>query len=69
VFGPGQRGRVVDGIFEGHDHIPELVTLAETVSRWREPIAAAIILKVSNIASEGTNRVINARRPDRFRLP
>jgi hypothetical protein len=41
-----------------HDHIPELVTLAETVSRWREHIAAAIILKVSNAKSEGTNRVI-----------
>ncbi|MEU8252419.1 ISL3 family transposase, partial [Nonomuraea sp. NPDC048916] len=41
-----------------HDHIPELVTLAETVSRWREQIAAAVILKVSNAASEGTNRVI-----------
>ncbi len=25
-----------------HDHIPELVTLAETISRWREEIAAAI---------------------------
>ncbi|GLW96080.1 ISL3 family transposase [Microtetraspora sp. NBRC 16547] len=41
-----------------HDHIPELVTLAETVSRWREQIAAAVILGISNTASEGTNRII-----------
>jgi transposase len=54
-----------------HDHIPELVTLAETISRWREPIAAAILLKVSNAASEGTNRVIKlvARIAFGFRNP
>jgi transposase len=54
-----------------HDHIPELVTLAETVSRWREHIAAAVILKVSNAASEGTNRVIKlvARIAFGFRNP
>lgn len=41
-----------------HDHIPELAGLAQTVSAWRHEIAAAVLLGVSNAASEGTNRVI-----------
>ncbi|MGP4104516.1 ISL3 family transposase [Nonomuraea sp. KM90] len=41
-----------------HDHIPELVGLAQTVSTWRHEIADAVLLGVSNAASEGTHRMI-----------
>ncbi|MFI7705411.1 ISL3 family transposase [Nonomuraea sp. NPDC049480] len=41
-----------------HAHIPELAGLAQTVSTWRHEIAAAVLHRVSNPASEGTNRVI-----------
>ncbi|MGH3915041.1 MAG: ISL3 family transposase [Pseudonocardiaceae bacterium] len=39
-------------------HIPELLTLARTIDRWRDPIIAAILTGVSNATSEGLNRVI-----------
>ncbi|MFI6927251.1 transposase [Nonomuraea spiralis] len=51
-----------------HDHMPELVTLAETISRWREEIAAAIILKVSNAKTEGPTGH-QAGPSHRLRLP
>lgn len=41
-----------------YDHVPELVTLAQTIDRWRDPIITAIELGVSNAKSEGLNRVI-----------
>ncbi|MGH3914311.1 MAG: ISL3 family transposase [Pseudonocardiaceae bacterium] len=41
-----------------HAHIPELLTLAKTIDRWRDPIIAAILTGVSNATSEGLNRVI-----------
>jgi transposase len=39
-------------------HIPELLTLARTIDRWRDPIITAILTGVSNAKSEGLNRVI-----------
>lgn len=39
-------------------HIPELLTLAKTIDRWRDPIITAILTGVSNAKSEGLNRVI-----------
>jgi len=39
-------------------HIPELLTLAQTIDRWRDPIIAAVLTGVSNAKSEGLNRVI-----------
>jgi transposase len=38
--------------------VPEVVTLAETVSAWREEIAAAVLSGCSNAAAEGVNRLI-----------
>jgi transposase len=39
-------------------HIPELLTLAQTIDRWRDPLITAILTGVSNATSEGLNRVI-----------
>jgi transposase len=54
-----------------YDHIPELVTLARTVDRWREEIINAVLLGVSNARSEGLNRVIKleGRKAYGFRNP
>lgn len=41
-----------------HDHIPELVTLARTIDRWRDEIINAVLLGVSNAKSEGLNRTL-----------
>jgi transposase len=40
------------------DDIPEILTFAETVSRWRYEIATAVRTGVSNAKSEGINRVV-----------
>jgi transposase len=52
-----------------HDHIPELVTLARTIDRWRDEIINAVLLGVSNAKSEGLNRTIKleARKAYGFR--
>jgi transposase len=39
-----------------NDDIPELVTLARTVSRWEEEIVAAVLTGVSNARSEALNQ-------------
>jgi transposase len=31
-----------------HDDIPELITLARTISRWEDVIAAAVITGITN---------------------
>ena len=38
--------------------VAEVVTLAETVSAWREEIATAVLTGFSNAAAEGVNRLI-----------
>ena len=54
-----------------HDDIPELVTLAKTVSRWEDEIAAAVITGVTNATSESLNRLakLEARLAYGFRNP
>src|SRR5262249_23631015 len=54
-----------------YDHIPELLTLARTISRWQDEIIAAITLGVSNAKSEGLNRVLKleGRKAYGFRNP
>ncbi len=54
-----------------NDDIPELVTLARTVSRWEEEIAAAVLTGVSNARSEALNRIakLEARQAYSFRNP
>ena len=38
--------------------VPEVVTLTETVSAWREEIATAVLTGYSNAAAEGVNRLV-----------
>ena len=54
-----------------HDDIPELVTLAKTVSRWEDQIAAAVITGLTNATSESLNRLakLEARLAYGFRNP
>ncbi len=46
-----------------HDDIPELVTLARTISRWEDEIVAAALTGVTNARSEALNRIANFRNP------
>ena len=54
-----------------HDDIPELVTLAGTVSRWENEITAAVITGITNATSESMNRLakLGARLAYGFRNP
>ncbi len=54
-----------------NDDIPELVTLARTVSRWEDQIAGAVLTGVSNARSESLNRIarLEARQAYSFRNP
>jgi len=54
-----------------HDDIPELVTLARTISRWEDEIVCAVLTGVSNARSEALNRVakLEARMAYSFRNP
>ena len=54
-----------------NDAIPELPTLARTVSRWEDEIVAAILTGVSNATSESLNRLakLEARMAYGFRNP
>ena len=54
-----------------HDDIPELATLAATISRWEEEITAAVITGVTNATSESLNRLakLEARLAYGFRNP
>ena len=40
-----------------HDDIPELVTLAATISRWEEEVTAAVLTGITNATSESLNRL------------
>jgi hypothetical protein len=54
-----------------HDDIPELVTLASTVSRWENEITAAVITGITNATSESLNRLakLETRLAYGFRSP
>jgi transposase len=54
-----------------HSHLPELVTLAETIQQWQPEIEAFLWSGITNAKSEGTNRVIKleARCAYGFRNP
>jgi transposase len=54
-----------------HDDIPELLTLAQTISRWEEQIIAAVLTGVTNARSEGLNRIakLEARNAYGLRNP
>ncbi len=54
-----------------NDDIPELVSLARTVSRWEEEIVCAVLTGVTNAAAESLNRLakLEARLAYGFRNP
>jgi transposase len=54
-----------------HDDIPELLTLARTISRWEDQIIAAVITGITNATSESLNRLakLEARLAYGFRNP
>jgi transposase len=54
-----------------HDDIPELVTLARTISRWEDQITAAVITGITAATSESLNRLakLEARLAYGFRNP
>ena len=54
-----------------HDDIPELITLARTISRWEDELTAAVITGVTNATSESLNRLakLEARLAYGFRNP
>jgi hypothetical protein len=54
-----------------NEDIPELVTLAGTVSRWEEQIVTAVLTGVTNATSESLNRIakLEARMAYGFRNP
>jgi transposase len=54
-----------------HDAIPELLTLANTVSRWEDQIVTAVLTGVTNARSESLNRIakLEARLAYGFRNP
>jgi transposase len=54
-----------------HDDIDELLTLAQTISRWEDEIVAAVLTNVTNARSEGLNRVakLEARKAYGLRNP
>jgi transposase len=54
-----------------HDDIPELASLAATISRWEGEIVTAVITSVTNATSESLNRLakLEARLAYGFRNP
>jgi transposase len=54
-----------------NEDIPELLTLARTISRWEDQIAAAVLTGITNARSEALNRIakLEARQACGFRNP
>jgi transposase len=54
-----------------HEDIPELISLARTVSRWEDEIITAVLTGVTNATSESLNRLakLEARMAYGFRNP
>jgi transposase len=54
-----------------HDDIPELASLARTISRWENELTAATLTGVTNARSESLNRIakLEARNAYSFRNP
>jgi transposase len=73
---PGERA-VRDRLFRFYDwcaqnnDIPELLSLARTISRWQDQIVAAVLTGVTNATSESLNRLakLEARQAYGFRNP
>jgi transposase len=64
------RGRLYDWCAR-NDDIPEILSLAKTISRWEDQIVCAVLTGVTNAASESLNRLakLEARLACGFRNP
>lgn len=51
-----------------HSDIPELITLATTISRWENEIVAAVLTGITNARSEGLNRVAKLQARNAYGL-
>jgi transposase len=49
-----------------HAHLPELVTLAETVEQWWDGIENYLTTRIADAASEGNNRLIKLEARNAF---
>ncbi|WP_415923839.1 transposase [Streptomyces scabiei] len=49
-----------------HAHLPELVTLAETVEQWRDGIGTYLTTGITNAASEGNNLLVKLEARNAF---
>jgi Transposase len=75
-LGPG-RARGPDRLFAFYDwcaqndDIPELLSLAKTISRWQDQIVCAVLTGVTNATAESLNRLakLEARLAYGFRNP
>ena len=73
---PGER-EIRDRLFAFYDwcaqndDIPELLSLAKTISRWEDQIVCAVLTGVTNAAAESLNRLakLEARLAYGFRNP
>jgi len=67
------RGRLASFYdwYAQNDDIPELLTLARTISRWEDELICAILTGVTNARSESLNRIakLEARQAYSFRNP
>ena len=52
-----------------HDDIPELISLARTISRWEDQIVCAVLTGITNATSESLNPARQARSPPGLRIP
>ena len=52
-----------------NDDIPELVSLARTISRWEDEIICAVLTGVTTATSESLKLARQARSPPRLRIP
>ena len=68
---PGPAVRLLRLVRRSNDDIPELATLARTISRWEDELVAATLTGVTNARSESLNRIakLEARNAYCFRNP
>ena len=54
------------GFCADRPHLPELITLAETVDQWWDGIETYVITGITNAASEGNNRLVKLEARNAF---
>ena len=68
---PTVRRAVTGNCYAANDDIPELLTLARTISTWENELVRAVLTGVTNARSESLNRIakLEARLAYSFRNP